>query len=95
MHAQGCPGSHVVVKCEEENPPESTILEAAALAARHSKCAGANSVKVSLTRCRNVSKPPGAKPGLVFLNGDVKTVKVDLKREAKLLDALDETVKLN
>ena len=49
----------------------------------------------TLTRCRNVSKPPGAKPGLVFLNGDVKTVKVDLKREAKLLDALDETVKLN
>eukprot|EP00520_Triparma_pacifica_P007361 CAMPEP_0118640642 /NCGR_PEP_ID=MMETSP0785-20121206/4862_1 /TAXON_ID=91992 /ORGANISM="Bolidomonas pacifica, Strain CCMP 1866" /LENGTH=238 /DNA_ID=CAMNT_0006532043 /DNA_START=309 /DNA_END=1022 /DNA_ORIENTATION=+ len=76
MHASGCAGSHVVIK--NEDPDEETIKDAATLAARASKCAPANNVKVTMTRWGNVSKPPGAKPGLVTINGDVKTVKVDL-----------------
>jgi predicted ribosome quality control (RQC) complex YloA/Tae2 family protein len=95
MHASGCAGSHVVIKSEEESLPPATVLEAAALAARASKCAPANHVKVNLTRCRNVSKPPGAKAGLVALSGDIKTVKVDLAREKGLLDKLDATVEVN
>ena len=38
-------------------------------------------VGVSLVRCRQVTKPSGAKAGLVQLNGDVSTVKVDVKAE--------------
>ena len=60
MHAAGCPGSHVVIKCDDDEPPRPTVLDAAALAAKYSKAAG-NRVSVSLTRCRNVSKPRGAK----------------------------------
>jgi hypothetical protein len=40
-------------------------------------------VGVSLVRCRQVSKPSGAKAGLVRLNGDVETIKVDVKAEVR------------
>ncbi len=95
MHAAGCPGSHVVIQCEGEDDgvalPKATVLDAAVLAANYSKAAGSRRVKVSLTRCRSVSKPAGAKPGLVNINGgDVRTVTVDMKAEAPRLARLQE-----
>ena len=92
MHANGCPGSHVVIKCKDEVLPSGTVQDAAALAARHSKCAGAGNVKVTLTRCRNVSKPAGAKPGLVQLAGPGKLVPVNLHAETQRLERLDAGV---
>jgi len=94
MHASGCPGSHVVIRIDDENLPTEVINDAAALAARQSKCTG-GVIKVSLTRCRNVSKPPGAKPGLVYLNGDIKIVKVNMNEAKKRLERLDKTVLVN
>lgn len=92
MHASGCAGSHVVIRCD--NPSQNVIDDAAALAARQSKCNG-GVIKVSLTKCRNVSKPPGAKAGLVMINGDVKIVKVNMKEVVKKLERLDGTVQIN
>ena len=93
MHAAGCPGSHVVILCDGDDDgiglPKSTVLDAAVLAANYSKAAGQRRVKVSLTRCRSVSKPAGAKPGLVNINsGDVRTVTVDMKAETERLSRL-------
>jgi predicted ribosome quality control (RQC) complex YloA/Tae2 family protein len=73
MHASGCPGSHVVIRCHDNSLEKDVIMDAAALAARQSKCNG-NVIKVNLTRCRDVKKPPGAKFGLVTLVGKVETV---------------------
>jgi hypothetical protein len=95
LHASGCAGSHVIIKCEDENLPEATVRAAALLAARASKCAPANRVTVNLTRCRNVSKPPGAAAGMVQLVGDIRSVKVNLLLEKPMLDALDETCEVN
>eukprot|EP00586_Coscinodiscus_wailesii_P000295 CAMPEP_0172485450 /NCGR_PEP_ID=MMETSP1066-20121228/13496_1 /TAXON_ID=671091 /ORGANISM="Coscinodiscus wailesii, Strain CCMP2513" /LENGTH=333 /DNA_ID=CAMNT_0013250731 /DNA_START=165 /DNA_END=1166 /DNA_ORIENTATION=+ len=92
MHASGCPGSHVVIR--SDNPSEEVIKDAAALAARQSKCSG-GVIKVSLTQCRNVSKPPGAKAGLVMINGNVRTVSVKMKEAEKRLERLDKTVLIN
>ena len=78
MHASGCPGSHVVIRCHDQNLDDEVVQDAAALAARQSKCTG-NTIKVSLTRARDVKKPPGAKAGLVQLTGSVKTVVVNMK----------------
>ncbi|GMH48589.1 hypothetical protein TrRE_jg11474, partial [Triparma retinervis] len=89
LHASGCAGSHVVIKSGE--PGEDTVMDAAALAARESKCRQANNVKVTVTRWGNVTKPKGSKPGMVRINGDVRTVKVDLKREEGRLGRLDRT----
>jgi len=58
------------------------------LAAINSKAKQAGKVQVTLTRCRNVSKPRGAKAGLVQLSGDVLTISVDLKAEAHRLERL-------
>jgi predicted ribosome quality control (RQC) complex YloA/Tae2 family protein len=91
LHASGCPGSHVVIKCSDEVLPAETMLDAAVLAARHSKFAAASTVKVSLTRCRNVSKEPGSPAGQVTLKGEVKQIRVSTKMEKQRLVRLDET----
>ena len=94
MHASGCPGSHVVIRCGDENIDEEVVQDAAALAARQSKCHG-NTIKVSMTRCRDVKKPMGAKAGLVQLTGRVRTVTVNMKEAEKRLERLDSTVVIN
>jgi len=90
MHASGCSGSHVVIRCHDETLNQEVINDGASLAARQSKCIG-NIIKVSLTRCRDVKKPPGAAAGLVQLTGKVRTVSVDMKKAEKRLSRLDET----
>ncbi|CAB9502462.1 Domain of unknown function (DUF814) [Seminavis robusta] len=94
MHASGCPGSHVVLRCSDENMDEEVVQDAAALAARQSKCSG-NTIKVSMTRCRDVQKPRGAKAGLVQLTGRVRTITVNMKEAQKRLERLDSTVVIN
>lgn len=89
MHASGCPGSHVVIRTTERST--ETLADAAALAAVRSKCRG-NTVKVTLTKCRHVTKPPGAKAGLVQIRGDVSTMMVKRKDAEKRLARLEETV---
>ena len=76
------------------NVPDEVINDTAALAARQPKSTG-GVVKVSSTRCRNVSKPPGAKPGLVYLNGAITIVKVNMNEAKKSLERLDKTVLVN
>jgi len=50
MHAAGCPGSHVVIRCHDNNLDKFVVMDAAALAARQSKCNG-GTIKVSLFSC--------------------------------------------
>ena len=94
MHASGCPGSHVVIRCHDESLAKDIVNDAASLAARESKCQG-STIKVSLTRCRHVKKPPGAKPGLVQLTGAIQTISVNMKEAEKRLKRLDETKQIN
>jgi predicted ribosome quality control (RQC) complex YloA/Tae2 family protein len=66
LHAQGIPGSHVLVKrLAGKEVPREVIEEAARLAVLHSKAKGSRNVPVFLTEARHVSKFKGAKPGLV------------------------------
>lgn len=76
LHAEGLPGSHVLVRNAKrgEIPPD-VLMKAAALAAHYSKGRNADKVPVTYTRGRHVKKPKGAKPGLVTLS-ERKTVMV-------------------
>jgi predicted ribosome quality control (RQC) complex YloA/Tae2 family protein len=66
LHAQGIPGSHVLVKRPAgKEVPKEVIEEAARLAVFHSKAKGSQNVPVFLAEARHVSKFKGAKPGLV------------------------------
>jgi predicted ribosome quality control (RQC) complex YloA/Tae2 family protein len=66
LHAQGVPGSHVVIRREgrKDNPSRGTLEEAAALAAAFSKARHSGSVPVIYTEIKYVYKPRKAAPGL-------------------------------
>jgi predicted ribosome quality control (RQC) complex YloA/Tae2 family protein len=66
FHADGVPGSHVILRAKaEEEPRRETLRQAAAVAAYHSKARGAGTAKVHCTRGRHVTKPRGSKSGSV------------------------------
>ena len=70
LHAEGLPGSHVLVRNPEKRDiPQAVFLKAAALAAFYSKGKNAEKVSVTYTQAGLVRKPKGAKPGLVTLAG--------------------------
>lgn len=65
FHAKQAPGSHVIIKCNNEEPPISTFEQAASLAAYYSKNKNADKVEIDYTQKKNVKKPNGSKPGFV------------------------------
>ncbi|MBQ9903066.1 MAG: NFACT family protein [Clostridia bacterium] len=66
LHTLQVPGSHTVIQCEGQKPPERTIEQAAQLAAYHSGARQSGLVAVDYTLIKYVSKPRGAKPGMVI-----------------------------
>ncbi|TCP52442.1 putative ribosome quality control (RQC) complex YloA/Tae2 family protein [Tumebacillus sp. BK434] len=64
LHTKDIPGSHVVIRAKEV--PETTLLEAAQLAAFFSKGRESSQVPVDYTLIKHVWKPNGAKPGFVL-----------------------------
>lgn len=66
FHTKTIPGSHTVILTENKEIPENTLLEAAMLAAYHSKAKNSQNVPVDYTIIKNVKKPSGAKPGMVI-----------------------------
>ena len=69
LHVAGYGGSHVVLRNPEKlsTAPKQSLLEAAQLAAYFSQARNAPKVEVHYTQKKFVSKPKGAKPGLVRL----------------------------
>jgi len=66
FHTQKIPGSHVIVECNGEQPPNRTLTQAAELAAYYSRARESAQVPVDYTKVRNIKKPSGAKPGKVI-----------------------------
>ncbi len=76
FHVRGMPGSHVILRVlSGQEPDNSTVKAAAAIAAFHSKKREAKQVGVSATRARFVTKPRGAKAGTVEIRKE-KVLKV-------------------
>jgi len=65
LHAKNMPGSHVIIDHEGE-PPETTLREAANLAAYYSQSRTSAGVPVDYTPRKFVKKPSGARPGMVI-----------------------------
>lgn len=66
FHIQKKPGSHVIVKTEGKEVPDSTLEEAAILAAYYSKAQNSKNVLVDYTEKKHVRKTKGAKLGMVI-----------------------------
>lgn len=73
LHTQRVHGSHVIIRCEGEEPPLRTLEQAAGIAVYYSQARGAGKVQVDYTMVRNVRKPSGALPGKVIYT-DHKTL---------------------
>ncbi|MDQ1318483.1 MAG: hypothetical protein QG588_2145, partial [Candidatus Poribacteria bacterium] len=69
FHTQDVPGSHVLVRNPQRLPqiPFSTILQAASLAAHYSKARKDTKVAVDYAFKKYITKPKGARPGLVLM----------------------------
>ncbi len=65
LHAKEMPGSHVIICCEGEIP-QTTMKQAALLAAWYSKGQRSSMVPVDYTLRKYVKKPSGAAPGKVI-----------------------------
>jgi len=69
FHLEGSPGSHVVLRTQGAGePPQASLLEAAELAVHFSKQRSATRASVHVAAIKDVSKPPGTKPGLVYVH---------------------------
>jgi predicted ribosome quality control (RQC) complex YloA/Tae2 family protein len=66
LHTKDIPGSHVIIRIQRREVPDSTIAEAAKLAAYFSKASNSQNVPVDYTYVKNVRKPREAKPGMVI-----------------------------
>lgn len=66
LHTKNIPGSHVIIKKNGAEIPDKTLTEAAILSAWHSKARMSANIPVDYTAVKNVSKPSGAKPGMVI-----------------------------
>jgi predicted ribosome quality control (RQC) complex YloA/Tae2 family protein len=78
FHVLGQGGSHVLIRVpsNKQEPPKTTIMEAAHIAARLSKAGTGVKVRVIYTQCKHVKKTDPNKPGLVRYENE-KTVEVD------------------
>ena len=65
LHTKDIHGSHVIIK-KGSDIPDSTLYDAAVLAAYYSKARGSSTVPVDYTLAKYVKKPSGAKPGMVI-----------------------------
>ncbi len=66
LHARGVPGSHVIVKAAGREVPQSTIEQAASLAAYYSQARGIPTAPVDYTLQRHVRHMKNGGPGMVI-----------------------------
>lgn len=86
FHVEGAPGSHVILRTDgRDDPPSESLLDACELAVRYSKQKNAGSAQVHIVPIKNVTKPKGAKVGLVHVTGGKSVL---LRREEARLTRL-------
>ena len=66
LHTQKFPGSHVIIVSDNREISDDAIVEAAEIAAYHSKARDAKLVPVDYTYVKNLKKPQGAPYGKVI-----------------------------
>ncbi len=79
FHVKGAPGSHVALRTggRPEDVPETSVYEAALLAARLSSQRRGSKVEVDVAQAKDVRKPKRGRPGLAYYHAE-RTISVDL-----------------
>jgi len=92
LHVRDIPGSHVYIVTRGREIPDTTLREAAMVAAWHSKARDGSNVPVDYTRAKYVTAIPGSGPGHVRFKRE-RTLKItpdQTRIEAMRLMAGDE-----
>lgn len=85
LHACKQPGAHVLIRSGGESIPDSTIEQAAIIAACHCKGRESGLVAIDFTFAKHVYKLPGAKPGMVnYTDQQTVYVRPDRNTEERL-----------
>lgn len=80
FHAKKMPGSHVVVKADNQELPDHVFEIAAALAGYYSSGRDSDKIEIDYLQKKNVKKPAGAVPGfVVYYTNYSMTVKPELR----------------
>ncbi|MCL1845526.1 MAG: NFACT family protein [Defluviitaleaceae bacterium] len=66
FHTKEIAGSHVILVTNDNEPSDAAIIEAAKIAAAHSRAKDGSNVPVDYVARKHVKKPAGAKPGYVI-----------------------------
>jgi predicted ribosome quality control (RQC) complex YloA/Tae2 family protein len=95
FHADGVPGSHVLLRAKaDQEPGKETLRQAASVAAYHSKARNAGTTPVHCTRARYVKKPRGVKAGTVQVaHGTTLKVRPDIKFATRVKAAVETSRK--
>jgi predicted ribosome quality control (RQC) complex YloA/Tae2 family protein len=89
FHAQGLPGSHVLLKVGPQEPQFNSILDAATIAAYYSRGRNSGRTLVDYTEVKNLRRPQGAKPGFVtYAHQKTILVKPDKEKVERLLSKI-------
>lgn len=70
LHTKDITGSHVIIRAEGKEVPDSTVMWAARIAAWCSKAKNSSQVPVDYVPVRFVKKPSGSKPGMVIFTNN-------------------------
>ena len=85
FHTKNIPGSHCIVISEGQEIPDSTLTQAAILAATNSRAVESSQVPVDYTQIKHIKKPKGGKPGMVIYHVyNTAYVTPDLELEKRL-----------
>lgn len=85
FHVQKMPGSHVILKTENQKVPDNSLEEAAFLAKYYSKARSSGTVPVDYTERKNVKKMKNGKTGMVnYKNFQTVFPKKDYEYEGKI-----------
>jgi predicted ribosome quality control (RQC) complex YloA/Tae2 family protein len=92
FHAEDQAGAHVVLRSPRGKEPDGeSVLDAATLAAHFSRGRKSGESEVLTTRCVNVRKPKGARPGsVVATHTRAIYVRIESKRLQRLLSPSHE-----
>lgn len=91
FHAKDVPGSHVIVKSNNDRLNENEIRFAANLAAYFSKYQNTSSAPINYTQIKNLKKVPGKKNCFVTMK-EYKTIYIDPEEPQKALEMLENDI---
>lgn len=74
FHALNVPGAHILIKVNDKEPDDDTLLKAAQIAKKYSSARNSGKVSIIYTKRKYLKKPPAQKGGMVTYRNETEIV---------------------